>query len=189
VPEEWLRRLRPQPRTCCLPPAIKPQRALGGTRAAVSWRFLHCQDIAAQIGGEPQGLSNGNSTTSESFPVLILTGVEILMSVEIRKFIDQQATRTIQNHQHQIFLHILRRKASEKRTGTTSALPISTAQRRWTLDQQFNPYRVRRKSASLSHAIEKSIKAKSYQPRPALQVPVPKLSGGRQHAKGIQTLR
>lgn len=101
------------------------------------------------------------------------------MSTEIRKFIDQRAEGAIQTHQHRIYQHILRRKRWEKQTGLTVASPIRTALPRWTLDPQFNPFYVRSKSASIAHAIEKSIKAKSYQPRPALRVPVPKLSGGR----------
>jgi len=101
------------------------------------------------------------------------------MSMEFRDFINKQAERSIQTHQRRVYQRVLCRKRREKRTGLTVTVPTATALPRWTLNPQFNPYYVRGKSSSLSHAIEKAIKAHSYTRRPALRMRIPKRGGGR----------
>lgn len=101
------------------------------------------------------------------------------MNIEIRTFIDQQAARRIQKHQHRVYQRVVWCRRRENQTGVALEAPTGTALPWWTFDQQFNPYYVRHKSSSLSHAIEKAIKNHSYRPRPALRMRIRKRGGGR----------
>ena len=99
------------------------------------------------------------------------------MTDQLQRFVETQAIRTISKYQ--LSLYRRKRDASrrEKRTGKKSksvqGVPI-----RWELDQQFNPFYVRGRAASLSHAIEAAIKAKSYKPRASIDVSIAKEGGG-----------
>ncbi len=101
------------------------------------------------------------------------------MSYQLQRFIKDQAKRTIRKYQLLTYRRIRDLKKREKRTGKKNKPPTAkTAIPRWKLDQQFNPFYVRAKSASLSHAIEAAIRAKSYRPRPSLDVRIKKEGGG-----------
>jgi len=101
------------------------------------------------------------------------------MNYQLQRFIEDQATRTVRKYQLQLYRRRRDRIKLEKRTGKKPKLPAPNSLPRWKLDQQFNPFYVRSKLGSLSHAIEAAIKAKSYQPRPSLNISIPKDGGGR----------
>jgi RNA-directed DNA polymerase len=100
------------------------------------------------------------------------------MSYQLRRFIEDQAKRTIRKYQLLTYRRIRDLKKREKRTGKKAKAQTNTAIPRWKLEQQFNPFYVRAKSASISHAIEAAIRAKSYQPRPSLDVRIAQDGGG-----------
>jgi len=100
------------------------------------------------------------------------------VSYQLHGFVEEQAKRTIRKYQLLIYRRKRDLKKREKRTGKKIKTPIKTTIPRWGLEQQFNPFYVRAKSASLSHAIEARIKAKSYKPRPSLDVRIAKDGGG-----------
>lgn len=93
------------------------------------------------------------------------------MSYGIREAIEEQATRTIRKHNHAISS---RRYGQRGKTGTVNNGTIS----RWGIERQFNPFYVRSKVDSISHAIELAIRNESYEPRPALNQRIPKRGGG-----------
>jgi RNA-directed DNA polymerase len=100
------------------------------------------------------------------------------MSYQLQRFIEEQARRTISKYQLLIYRHNRDLKKREKRTGKKAKKAMGTAIPRWKLEQQFNPFYVRAKSAPLSRAIEAAIQAGSYQPRPSLDVRAAKDGGG-----------
>lgn len=100
------------------------------------------------------------------------------MIYSIEKVVREKATRSIRRHellQYQVRRDQKRRakRAGKKLKPSRSGVP------RWTLDQQFNPFYVRKKAASISHAIESAIQSKTYAPRPALDLSIKKKGGGR----------
>lgn len=99
------------------------------------------------------------------------------MSYQLQKFVEAQAKRTIGKYQFQTYRRIRDLRKREKRTGKKKKA-ASTLVPRWGLEQQFNPFYVRTKIASLSHAIEAAIKSKSYKPRPSLDVTIAREGGG-----------
>lgn len=101
------------------------------------------------------------------------------MNYQLQRFIEDQATRTVRKYQLQLYRRRRDRIRLEKRTGKKVKSPTTNSPPRWDLDQQFNPFYVRGKRVSLSHAIESAIKARSYEPRPSLDVFIPKDGGGR----------
>jgi RNA-directed DNA polymerase len=100
------------------------------------------------------------------------------MNYQLQRFIEDQVKRTIRKYQLQSYRRTRDLTKLEKRTGKKRKRPSSSIPR-WSLDQQFNPFYVRTKLASISHAIEAAIKAKTYKPRPSLDVSIPKEGGGR----------
>jgi RNA-directed DNA polymerase len=100
------------------------------------------------------------------------------MSYQLRRFIKDQAKRTVRKYQFQVYRRKRDLAKLEKRTGKKQKSPAGSPPTRWSFDQQFSPFYVRAKRASLSHAIEAAIKAQAYEPRPSLDVSVPKEGGG-----------
>jgi retron-type reverse transcriptase len=103
------------------------------------------------------------------------------MSYQLQRFIEDQVKRTIRKYQLQTYRKKRDRAKLEKRTGKKAGKKKGVASNslpRWSLDQQFNPFYVRKKLVSLSRTIEEAIKSKSYAPRPSLEVSVPKEGGG-----------
>jgi RNA-directed DNA polymerase len=96
----------------------------------------------------------------------------------MKKFIVDQAKKTIRKHQRLISRRVRNLRNREKRMGQKGKALPRTAIARWELDQQFNPYYVRAKAPSLSHAIEGAITANKYTPRPSLDVRIAKDGGG-----------
>lgn len=100
------------------------------------------------------------------------------MSYQIQKFIEDQAKRTIRKYQLLKYRRVRVLKQRTKRTGKKSKAVGTTAPPRWDFEQQFDPFYVRTKASSLSHAIESAIKTKSYKPRPSLDARINKEGGG-----------
>lgn len=100
------------------------------------------------------------------------------MSYELQGFVEKQAQRTIRKHNLLIYRRNRELAKLEKRTGRKRKDVPSTSPSRWFMDQQFNPFYVRNKAASLSHAIEAAIRARAYKPRPAVDISIPKPTGG-----------
>src|SRR5258708_28481761 len=100
------------------------------------------------------------------------------MAYQLQKFFEEQSKRTIRKYQLQTYRSMRDAKRREKRTGKRVKRPASTAIPRWGFERQFNPFYARAKAVSLSHGIEARILAKSYEPRPSLDLRIPKDGGG-----------
>jgi hypothetical protein len=69
-----------------------------------------------------------------------------------------------------------RRQEYQKVTGVT-AKPVSGRMAIWDLGDQFNPYFVKKHTDTYSRRLAKVIAANSYEPRPCLNIEIPKESG------------
>ena len=100
------------------------------------------------------------------------------MTYSIERVVTDQATRSIRRHELLVYRTGRDQKKRAKRTGKKLKLARNEVPR-WRLDQQFNPFYVRKKASSISHAIESAIQSKTYTPRPSVDLSIKKKGGGR----------
>jgi hypothetical protein len=65
-----------------------------------------------------------------------------------------------------------------KRTGLEPGIRDQLFPKHWTLDDQFNPFKVLANKELYAHVISRKIRNQTYRPLPTLQLQIPKLSGG-----------
>lgn len=96
----------------------------------------------------------------------------------IHAALDREVRKLIRRHNKASFNAALNRKRYEKRSGQAGAKPSSTRPSHWDVHPHFDPFYVRSRLSSISHAIARTTGSGNYQPRPSLLVAIPKPSGG-----------
>jgi RNA-directed DNA polymerase len=100
------------------------------------------------------------------------------VNYQLSGFLGEQVRRTVRKYSLRAYRRQRELKRRAKRTGKKPKALGNISRNRWNLDQQFNPFYVKTKIASLSHAIEAAIRNNSYAPRPSVDVRIPKDGGG-----------
>jgi RNA-directed DNA polymerase len=99
------------------------------------------------------------------------------MSSEIVRAIQAEAKKLVTRHQQyltDLALHLLR---NSRRSGVIRQKQVLTPPY-WTLDRGFDPYYVRRAASGIGYALERGVRSKTYEPRPAVAYEIPKAGGG-----------
>lgn len=94
----------------------------------------------------------------------------------VRESIEAEARKLVVRHQkyaRQLSEESFRR---ERRTGVPLQRTVHEPQH-WTCDPGFNPYHVRAHATEIARAVERSLTARAYKPRPAVEYGVPKSDG------------
>src|SRR5882762_3971492 len=100
------------------------------------------------------------------------------MILILQKFIEREAKKRLHRYQLAVGISLKNRKRFELRTGLASTGTPKSVPFYWSLDAHFSPIYCIKHSRFLAKAILAKIKANQYVPKPALQVNVPKITGG-----------
>jgi len=100
------------------------------------------------------------------------------MREELQQALVREADKQIRRHFANLETKAKHRHNYAKRTGKVALRPGRSVTRHWGLDQQFDPFYVRKHSGSIAHALEASIRRGDYKPRPSLRIEIPKPNGG-----------
>jgi hypothetical protein len=96
----------------------------------------------------------------------------------IAEALEREVGKLIRRHSKSTAASAHNQKKYQKRSGQPGAPPASLVPPHWALNPHFNPYHVRARIQSFSHAIAKKIRTSSYEPNPSLLLPIPKPGGG-----------
>jgi retron-type reverse transcriptase len=96
----------------------------------------------------------------------------------IAEALAREVGKLIRRHNKSTAATAQSQKKYQKRSGQPGAAPTSLVPPHWALNPHFNPYHVRARIESFSHALAKKIRTSSYEPSPSLLLPIPKPGGG-----------
>jgi len=96
---------------------------------------------------------------------------------QLEEYIRFEAEKLLKRHQKYARVLIDESRRRARRTASPPAVVNAHEPSHWTCDSGFNPYYVRTRVESMAYALEKSIRAGTYRPRPAVGYQVPKIDG------------
>src|SRR3981189_3481999 len=98
------------------------------------------------------------------------------MNSNVEQDLEKYCLRKIRAANLRYYIKAKNRRDHEKATGTVSnqATPRPA---HWKLDDQFNPYFVRKRVEVYSRALKKAIDSNTYKPKPCLNLEIPKEGG------------
>ena len=96
----------------------------------------------------------------------------------IQEALEREVRKLIQRHNRAASGSVHNRRRYEKRSGETGRSSGSNIPPHRAAHPQFNPYYVRSRLESFSHAIARKVRLSKYTPNPTLLVPIPKPGGG-----------
>ncbi len=100
------------------------------------------------------------------------------MRGQLNQYLHDEADKHIARYMSNLRSAAQRRQHYQRTSGQQAHSPARITPRRWALDQQFDPFYVRRHADSISHALASRIRAGKYSPRPSLKMRIPKPTGG-----------
>jgi RNA-directed DNA polymerase len=90
--------------------------------------------------------------------------------------LEEQVGKGVRSHGLRTYIKIKRSRQYEKRTGQ-QAKSVEHKALVWSLDPQFNPFKVRKRITAYARALSKAVESQTYKPRPALNLAIPKPDG------------
>ena len=96
----------------------------------------------------------------------------------IAEALEREVGKLIRRHSKSTAASAQNQKKYHKRSGQPAKPPTSLVPPHWNLSPHFNPYHVRARIDSFSHALARKIRTSSYEPSPSLLLPIPKPGGG-----------
>lgn len=100
------------------------------------------------------------------------------MHATIKALLLKECKKHIKKYQRGIAIDLKNQKKFTKRTGIPSRPKATYIPRHWSLDNQFNPFYVRKNADCIAFTLAKKIKDETYSPKPCLIQSIPKPSGG-----------
>jgi RNA-directed DNA polymerase len=100
------------------------------------------------------------------------------LTASLQETITAEALKLIRRHER--YAQLLAEEIERRRRRTTARVPALQVMRpeHWSLAPAFNPYLVRARAQTISHAIKERLAARTYAPLPPVGYRVPKKGGG-----------
>jgi RNA-directed DNA polymerase len=100
------------------------------------------------------------------------------MDSTISEQIVRECQKLIARHHANIRQNIRYQDKYQRRTGESASRPESYEPSYWSLDPHFNPFHVRARADAIANSIARRIRDRTYVPKPALTLQIPKPTGG-----------